>query len=321
MATLTATGLTLVEIAKRHGPDGNLITIAEVLQEENEILQDMLWAETNEIFANVSTIRSSLPTGSWRKLNAGTAAEKSDTRQSRDPIGILETWAISDKDLVDAAANPKQLRNDEARAFLEGLSQTMAETAIYGNTTTAPEQFMGLAPRMASLATTANVLNAGGSGSDLTSIYVVDWGLDKVFMGYPRGSKAGLQHNDMGVERVTDASGNSYLAYVDHFQWKAGMVVKNTKSIGRIANIESAGAANIFDEDDLITLLNRMTKGAGLRIYCNETIKTQAEIRLKDKANVNWSVADGLGGTPLLRFRGVPVRMVDQIVNTEATLT
>ena len=80
MAILTAEGLTLIEIVKRQH-NNDMLTIAETLAEENEILQDIPWVEANDIFENVSLRRASLPSGTWRKLNAGTAAEKSDTVQ------------------------------------------------------------------------------------------------------------------------------------------------------------------------------------------------------------------------------------------------
>lgn len=323
MATLTATHLTLVDVAKAHGADGNMMTIAEVLQREVPIVEDAPWVEANDAFSHLSLRRSKLPAGSWRKLNQGVAAEKSDKIQIRDVIGILETWSKNDIKIIDAHKNPAQARNDEDMAFIQGLSQTMGSTILYGNTITTPEKFTGLAPRMDALATTSNVLNEGGSGSDLTSIFVVDWGVNTAHMVYPRNSMAGLQVNDLGKQIVQDSSNNDYMAYVTHFTWDAGMVVRNNRSIGRIANIESTGAANIFDEDSLITLLNRMTNGPGLRIYCNETVQTQAEIRLKDKTNVNWSVAEGLGGVPFLMFRGIPVRKIDSqiLLNTEAALS
>jgi len=319
MATLTASGLTLVEVAKRHDPNGNTATIAEVLNETNEILNDVPWIEANDTFSNVSVRRSSLPNGTWRKLNAGVATEKTDTSQVRD-TGILETESKNDIEVINAFADKAKARMDESRAFIEGLGQTMASTIIYGNTLTTPEQFMGAAPRLASLATTANVLNEGGTGSDLTSIFVVNWSPSTAFMTYPKGSKVGLQHDDMGVQIVTVDS-KDFRAYVDFFTWKAGMVVKDPRSIGRVANIESAGAANIFDEDSLITLLNRMNIGPGARIYCNRTVMTQAQIRLKDKTNVYWSTEKGLSGEPWMRFNGIPVRRVDQILDTEAALT
>jgi hypothetical protein len=174
---------------------------------------------------------------------------------------------------------------------------------------------------MADIAATTNVINEGGTGSDLCSIFVVDWGPTSCYMVYPKGSMAGLEHKDKGIETVRDSSGNMYEAYVDKFSWKAGMVVKNTKSIGRIANIESTGASNIFDEDNLITLMNRMTRGPGRRIYVNETVKTQMEIRAKDKTNIHYTTVNDIAPGPVTFFKGVPVRLVDQMLITEAALT
>jgi len=87
------------------------------------------------------------------------------------------------------------------------------------------------------------------------------------------------------------------------------MAVKHPKAIGRVANIEASGSTNIFDEDNLITLLNRLVVNENTRIYCNATVMTQAEIRLKDKSNVNWSTEQGLGGVPfeMLKFRTMRV--------------
>jgi len=321
MATLTANGLTLAEVAKRHDPQGNLATIAEVLEQENEILQDAVWRESNDVWANVTTRRAALPTGSWRKLNAGVAAEKSDTVQVVDTIGILETWAKNDIEVINSFRDKQQARNDEAMAFVEGLGQTMASTLIYGSTVTTPEKFTGLAPRMDDIAATTNVINEGGGGSDLTSIFVITWGPNEVHCLYPRNSKGGLEHTDMGIQIVQDDSSLDFRAYVDNFVWKCGLAVKHTKCIGRIANIESTGASNIFDEDNLITLLNRMKTGPGTRIYCNQTVLTQMEIRAKDKTNINYVLSDGLAPGPVLLFKGHPIRQVDQILDTEKALT
>lgn len=319
---LTANGLTLIEVAKRHDPKGNLATIAEELQAKNTILQDAVWRESNDTWANVTTRRASLPSGSWRKLNQGTSPEKSDTVQVSDSIGILETWAKNDVEIINSFSNKQQARNDEAMAFVEGLGQTMASTLIYGSTITDPEKFTGLAPRLDAIAASANVINEGGSGSDLTSIYVVTWGANTVHCLYPKNSKAGLIHRDMGQKIVQDDSSKDFLAYVDHFVWKAGLAVKRAKAIGRIANIESAGTTNIFDEDNLITLLNRMVTNSGTRIYCNKTIMTQMEIAQKDKNNAHYTLSDNpLAPGPVLMFKGFPVRQVDAIIDTEGTLT
>jgi len=324
MATLNAyQQLTLLELAKRKDPNGELAAIAEVLAEDNEILLDAPWVEANDTFSHKITRRMSLPSGSWRKLNSGVSTEASRTIEVVETIGMLETYSEVDKDLADAAPNPAKFRMDEAAAFLEGLSQTLAATVIYGNASTTPEAFNGLAVRMAALAASDNVIGAGGTGSDVTSIYVVQWGPSRVFLTYPKNSpNMGVKHRDLGEVTLEDANGNYYQGYRDHFQVKVGLVVKDDRCIGRIANIESSGSSNTFDEDDLITLLNRMPQsGKGAVIYCNSTIKTQMEIALKDKANVNFTTDNGLGGVPVLYFRGVPVRKVDQILDTESAIS
>lgn len=321
MATLTSNSLSLVEVAKRKAPDGSMAEIAEVLTKENDILQDAVWYEANDTFSNQTTRRSQLPTGSFRKLNKGVGKESSKVTTIIDTVAILETRAENDTEVIKAFSDPVRARNDENMAFLSGLSQTAATKMVYGNSSTIPEEFTGLAPRMDALAATKNVIGAGGTGSDTTSIYVVDWGRQGVYMTYPKNSRAGLEHTDLGIETVTDGDGNKYSAYVDKFTWKLGMVVRNPKAIGRIANIESAGSSNIFDEDDLIRLLNRMTKGPGRRIYTNETIMTQMEILLKDKTNVFFDKADGLAPGPVLTFKGIPVRLVEAILDTETAIS
>lgn len=322
MATKTTTNLTLDEVIKRTDPSGKMAPIVDALYEENAILQDVPWKESNGIFSNKTTRWVKEPSGGYRKLNEGGSYEKGVTGVVIDTIGMLDTWSRVDKKEAMAAPNKAQFLNDEAMSFVRGLGKTVAGDIFYSNTTTTPEQFTGLAPRLASLATSANVLNAGGTGSDLTSIFVVDWGTDKVTGLYPKGSKGGINREDLGLNKELDGSNQPYMAFVNHFEWDLGISVKNLKSIGRVANIETSGTSNIFDEDDLIILLTRMTKGANRVIYCNATVMAQMQIRCKDKENIHFTKETGLdGGGPVLRFNGVPVRQCDQILNTESALT
>jgi len=100
MAELTVRGqLTLVELAKRTN-NKELLTIAEVLNEDNELVQDAVWLEANDITSHVYTRRTSLPTGSWRQINKGVVEEASSTQQIREPIGILEAFSKTDCVLV-----------------------------------------------------------------------------------------------------------------------------------------------------------------------------------------------------------------------------
>lgn len=329
MSTLTTyAAYTLADLKVQLGPDGNLMSIIETL-EDNELMQDAKFIEANDTFSNRALQRTSYPAGQWRQLNAGVGAEASKTVPITDTIGMLESRSVIDATLVKVAPNPAEYRSRMAMAFVRGLSDTLATCAFYGNTNSDPEKFLGFAPRMGSLAATTNVIGAGGTGSDVTSIYLVQWGMDKVFFFYPRGSKIGLEHIQITPmdrpEYATDPSDSTkeFLAHKDHFAWHIGLQVANPRCIARYANIESSGSY-MFNEDELIRLLNRMwQRGKGATIYVAPDIKTQMEIALKDKNNVHYTASrgEGLSGEEVLRFRGCPVRTIENIVFTETAIS
>jgi hypothetical protein len=319
MGDVTDSRLGLVEVVKRTDQNGTLATIAEVLAKATPIVGDAVWKEGNDIFSNKTVRRSSLPSGTWRKLNFGVAKESSDTIEMVDVIGILEARAENDVEIINAFPNPQQARMDEAASFMEGLSQEMASTILYGNALTAPEEFTGLAPRMDALAATANVIGGGATTGE--SIYLVTWGVNTCFMAYPRNTTAGLQHQDLGIVDAFDSSNNRFRAYADRFVWRAGMVVKHPRAIARYANLEGTGTTTTFDEDELIRLLNRMVTGPGTKIYVSRDMMSQMQIRLKDKSNVYFDRGNGLdGGGKVLTFNGFDVRMCESIIDSETTV-
>src|SRR5271165_7275597 len=163
MATLGATALTYADWAKRLEDDYKIATIIELLSQTNEILEDMLVIEGNLPTGHKTTVRTSLPQATWRLLNAGVPNAKSTTAQIVDTVGNLETYAVIDKDIADLNGNTAEFRLSEVRAFLEGMSQQVASTLIYGNQLINAERFSGLAPRYSTLTaansqTAANVL-------------------------------------------------------------------------------------------------------------------------------------------------------------------
>lgn len=315
--------LTLVELANRTN-NGEIMTIAEVMAEVNEVLDDAVWLEAKEATADVVVRRYSLPSGSWRMINDGVVVEASQTTKIKEPIGMLETYSEVDKALVALAPNPQEFRSMEDMAFVEGLSQTLADTFFYGNVATNPASFYGIGTRYNDL-TCSNVLNGGGSGSDVTSIYVVQWGPRMVHLIYPKGAAyVGLNVRDLGETTKEVTSGTTtkmHQVLRTHFQCQIGLAIKDERCIQRYANIETAGAANIFDEDDLIAILNKLPyRGRGAVIYCNQTVKTQLDIRVKDKSNVHFDMRAPFG-VPTLYFRGVPVRQCDAILDSETAVS
>lgn len=326
MPTLNNT-YSLVEQAKRIDPDGTQAIIAEVLNRKTgQLLAEAPWLPSNDIWTHKTTRRGTLPAGSRRRLNQRITQSISKTTEIMDVIENIEDYSDVDAALCDSMPSPAIFRAGEADAFVEGIGQTLASDVIYGDAGADPDGMNGFAPRLATI-DDRFVIGQGGTGSDVTSIYIVTWGRDTVHLIYPKNMAAtlGVKHSDKG--KVTSETSEGLMeVYRDHYVVRCGLSVRHPRAIGRLANIESAGATNTFDEDNLIAIINNMVTNAGTRIYCNETIKTQMQIRLKDKTNVYFtqdSGGNGLSGMPLMRFQGIPIRDMDReiLLNTESAIS
>ncbi len=326
MAKIGTTALTLSDWAKRLDPEGKTSTIVEMLSQTNEILSDMLWLEGNLPTGHRTTVRTGLPSVTWRKLNYGVQPSKSTTAQITDDTGLLEARSSVDEDLAELNGNTAEFRLSESRAFLEAMTQEMATTLIYGNSGQNPTYFTGLAPRYndANAESVQNIVNGGGAGSDNTSIWLVVWGDQTTHGIFPKGSRAGLEHNDLGLDDVEDGAGGVYRAYKDQYKWKAGLTVRDWRYAVRIANIDvSELAAGTVDLISLmIKALHRLpTMGMGKPcFYMNRTVAQYLDIQATNKDNVQLSIRE-YDGEWLQMFRNVPLRTVDAITNAETLVT
>jgi hypothetical protein len=324
---------TLLDISKRIDPDGSVAMIIEQLAEDNQILQDMAWMECNQRTNHLTTVRNGLPTTYWRKYNKGTPSSQSTTTQITDPTAMLEGRSNVDAELVEINAGKdegKSYRFSEDVAFLEAMNQKVARTLFYGSSEDS-DQFVGFAERYNSYQTTDktlssyNVLDAGGTGTDNTSIWLIGWGDRSTHGLYPQGSNAGFSMEDLKKREVQDEDGNEFTAYTSKYTWKPGLTLRDWRYVVRIANIDvsnlSGGSAA-----DLVTLMIKAQARLPLNMsgvkpvwYCNETIQTYLDLQLLDKSNACFSRKD-LEGEDVLMFRGKPVRRVDQLLDTEAVV-
>lgn len=342
--------LSLLDWSRRVGPDGSIDDIAELLSQCNEVFKDMLWRESNLPTGHKCTVRTGLPSGTWRSLYGGIAPTKSTTAQITDGVGSLEGLSQIDVDLAQLDGDVGGTRMSEDNAFLEGMSQQMATTIFYGNSATSPTQFTGFAPRFNTVTTSTaanarNVLNAGGTASANASIWLIGWGDETCFGIFPKGSKAGLVFEDRGdINFAYDANNNPFRVYTSWFQWKAGLVVKDWRYVTRIANIDTTtvGLQGVTPPD-LFALMSKsvvrlptMSKrvsgitetdapdepapGIAPAFYCNRSIREYLDIQAIRDKNVLLTPKE-YAGEPVVEFRGVPIRVVDALTNTEATLT
>ena len=340
MATLSTSNLTLADWAKRSDPDGRVPIVAELLSQSNEILEDCVFKEGNLPTGERVVIRTGLPSVYWRALNQGIPNSKSTTAQVDEACGILEARSEVDKDLAMLNGNTAQFRLSEDTAFLDAMNQTQAETMFYGNPGTDPKKFLGLAPRYSALSganSSTNVISAGGSGSDNASVYLVVWGDQTVYCPFPKGSKAGLTHEDLGEQTVYNSDGTRLQAFATRYQWKNGLVVKDWRYVVRICNIDisdllaGSGTQAASQGTALIKLMTKalykipnMAMGRAA-FYMNRTVHSGLSIAALDKSQSVLAIQEGLSqfGTAqsYLSFLGVPLRRVDALLTTEAAVS
>ncbi|EFU6040530.1 hypothetical protein HT424_002953 [Escherichia coli] len=325
MAVKGLTALTLADWGKRIDPNGKVDKIIELLSQTNLILQDMPFVEGNLQTGHRTTVRTGLPSATWRLLNYGVKQSKSTTVQVTDSCGMLETYSEVDKSLADLNGNTAEFRLSEDRAFIEAMNQQMAQTLFYGDTSVNPQQFMGLSSRYSSLSAgnAQNIIDGGGTGTDNTSIWLVVWGENTVHGTFPKGQKAGLQHQDLGEQTLTDPDGGKYQGYRTHYKWDNGLTLRDWRYVVRVANIDvsnlsdPATAANIAKL--MIRALHRIpNRGMGKPVfYMNRSVNEALDLQSLEKSSLAISVKE-TEGEWWTSLRGVPIRETDAILETEA---
>ena len=314
------------------GAQDNIDAIVELLQSKSEVLQDMHWVEGNMLTGNKSTIRTGLPEAAWRKINKGVPYSKSDTEQVTDTTGLLEGWSAIDEALINIANNARDFRGSEDTAFLQTLKNKLELALFYGDTDLNPEQFMGLAPRYDTPSDDEdnsgyNLIDAGGSGSDNGSVWLIVWGPNTAHGIVPKGLPVGFKHKDWGKVITYDASGNPLVKYQSQYTWNAGITIRDWRYVVRICNIDVSNLTK--DAASGADLLNLMTSAVELppdlssgtpAFYAPRRIRAFLRKQEKNANNVILPLKDA-AGRPYTSFDGIPVRRSDQLTVAEATIT
>lgn len=337
MATVGGVVLTITDFAQRLDPDGSVPAIAELLNEKNEVLSDMLWVEGNLPTGMRTTQRTGLPNVTFRLLNTGVQASKSTVGQVDDACCILEGWSVIDEKLAQLNGNVEALRLSEAKPFLEAMNQQFVSTLFYGNIFANPGTFLGFSPRYGAIANAVNqqnIINLAGAGGTNTSVWLIGWGEDTVCGIFPKGSMAGLTHEDYGLQTVqTQAAGavvgmtSGFMrAYQDRFVWEPGLALRDWRYAVRIANIGVPTLVSTTTTPDIVSAMSRSLdrlpslKGVSPCFYMNRTIYSFLRLQALAKSNAAVTIQPALNQFEL-GFEGVPIRRCDQLLNTETAIT
>lgn len=300
--------------------------IIELMNQTNDMLDDIQWMEANQTDGHRTRIRTDLPTVYWRRLYRGTPPSKSEWTEVKETTGMLE--AVSEMDVEEAklyADRVRAFRVSEGKAFTEAMRQKVAQTLFYGNHAKTPDEFNGFAVRYAEKKN-PHVVDAGGTGDNLTSMYAINWGASTVHGIYPKGSIGGLEHEDLGKYMTQDAKGHKFQCFGDKYIWRCGLAVRDWRAVVRIVNIDVAALTKRKGEDGFIDLQALTIKAKNLMPeqyrnsaiwYCNSEVMTGLEMQSIDGGNVHLTYGEYLGSKAVPALHGRPIRQCDAIATNE----
>jgi len=325
------TNPTMLDAAKRTDPNGGIAMIVEQLSKVTPELQDATALEGNLPTGHRITMRTALPSPTWRMANQGIATTKSLTDQVDEVCGQLAARSVVDPDVANLGGNEAAYRASEDISFVSSMGIEVGAGIFYHSTKATPEKFMGFAPRLNS--TTGNyggqVVSSGisHSGSDQSSAYWVCWGPKSCYLIYPKGSQAGLKQEDMGKQMVADADGNRFPAWETVFKWQVGLCVEDYRQVVRIPNIDTSAIAEtgtLLVQDFIRGYHQLGNPNMGRTVlYVNRKIAAYLHFQalfgaVSSTLNFEKDIATG---RPVLTFLGHPVRMTDSITNAEDTVS
>jgi hypothetical protein len=340
MAALGSELVTLADVAK--SKNKQMGKVAEVLVRHDAMLNDIPYMVMNEGTIHKEDIRSALPAVYYRKANQPIPASKTTTEERTFTASHFES-----KSQMDGAVGRRggldrisYNRWNQAKGHLQAHAQELASLAIYGSPATANRKTAGFFDIYSTLATTEEsskqIIDAGGTGSDNTSILKVHWGESSVFGVYPAGTNSGLTRTDRSkgntevkIEGI-DVNGNagSFWGYEEGFETDHGLVVKDYRQASRIANIDylnlvsGSGAADLIDL--MISsnyLIDSLENGKGAW-YVNRTIEAALHKQALTKVGAGAGLSfENFNGRQILTFLGDPIRRMDAILNSEARVT
>ena len=261
MAQIT-TGGNYTDIKDIHDPaaHGKIRPFVNLLAALSPLVSTAYWTEANDGDKHQTEMVVDMPEPMYRRLYQGVPPTKETTQIVTDTAAILaDHWSTDVQALLRLKDRDAQSykRFTRGQAHIQGMATTLESGFFYGNTAGAPEQFKGLAPRFNAIGSDPwgkQIIDAGGTGSDNTSIWFVTMGDRQCGAFYPSGIPNGIKHYTDGTlenpKLVDDASGNRYPAAQDFLELNVGMYVADPRYVVRVANIDvnalRAGTVDIY---------------------------------------------------------------------------
>jgi len=337
MAALGSRLVTLADVAK--SKNKQIGAVAEVLVQENPMLNDIPYMEMNEGTSHIEEIRSSLPSVYYRKANQAIPASKTTTEERTFTAAHFESKSQIDEAVAKRGGVDRIAYNrwNQAQGHIQAHALEHAALTIYGSPEDSNRKVAGFFDIYSTVSSSEEVskqiVDGGGTGSDNTSILLCCWGERSVFGVYPRGTQAGLKRTDRSAGgklvqiSALDVNGNagSFWGFEEQFEIDHGLVVKDYRQAARACNLDvsalvaASGAADLIDiMIDMMYKIHTLDNGTPV-FYMNRTIEAHLDKQSRTAIGAAGGLTyDNYQGKRILTFRGIPIRRSDAILNSEA---
>jgi len=316
--------LSWTEALKRLGFDGEAEVMGEVSQ-QNDFLDECPFLPANQGIYNKQLQAKYLGKGAFSKAYGATTPISSGTDEITEPVKLYEGDSNID-DRVLKGVDARKVRDSEDILNFNGLVQDWLYQLVYVDQGDYPDAFKGLYARRKTLSTAKpyTVWGGSGTGSDVTSVLLFEFGPSGFYMTFPPDSgAAGFHNEDRGMHSLPVPSGSgNYWAWVRHFEIWAGIVLRNSRAFLRYANIETAGASNTFSASTFIKMKRELPSvGRNAVAFANRTVMGQLDDLAYNKANISYHLREIQGYGPITHCAGVPFRMYEPILDTETAIS
>ncbi len=324
---MSTTHPTIADVVKRQDPNAAIAKIVELQNQKNELYARMPAMESNQGFSNLTTLRTSLSTPGWRKINQNRQPSKTTSAQVTDSVGILEDWNEIDQIAADMNGNSRDWMASEQSSTIEAMVQTISATTFNGNEGLVPESFTGFRERYnntnAVFGSSENIIVGSGTSSDLCySIYLIGMGPDAAHFLYPKGMVGGLQVMPEGLV-TKESSDGMRKVYRTHYRQCIGLGLRNWQKCGRIANIKvstliASGATGDNLVDLMIRLDERVKKESDTTYVWVMNRDCRLWLRLHSLAKASGMVSfDNVAGKRVMHFGDHEILQQDALAATE----
>ena len=361
MANVNTEFLTMVDVMTQ-GKERVASNIVDLTRQMNPIVEDAPAVACNKGKYHETTIRTGLPTVTWAKIYKGVPTSKSRYQQITHTTGEVESAVEVDRRIIDDVANytefaamsgkkksmavagrKVQVFENEQISHAEAMTQEVARALFYEDQTVNPERITGLSLFFNDSKGTSQIVRSAGtttSNTGNTSIWYCTWHPQTGHLIYPSGesSKGGFSSGKVEKEFTLDENGHKYRVYRRDMRWKTGLVIRDFRYFGRIANINvgalDRGLTNAesvpvtsANLDDLMTQMHyntfgrRMAKGKSC-IYCNTTILMNLDYQTRNSTkNLFLRMNEtAQNGKEVLTHRMKPIKETDVLLNNESAI-